>query len=71
MTAERSYIGDQNLPLNLPTKRRLCSTVGGRIVDGRGRTLLRRFYRALSRRHYDQLGALESGFGLTRALWRS
>jgi hypothetical protein len=27
--------GDQNLPLNLPTKRRLCSTVGGRIVDGR------------------------------------
>ncbi len=24
----------QNLPLNLPTKRRLCSTVGGRIVDG-------------------------------------
>ena len=35
MTAERSYIGDQNLPLNLPTKRRLCRTVGGRIVDGR------------------------------------
>ena len=26
--------GDQNVPLNLPTKRRLCSTVGGRIVDG-------------------------------------
>ena len=24
----------QNFPLNLPTKRRLCSTVGGRIVEG-------------------------------------
>ena len=24
----------QNFPLNLPTNRRLCSTVGGRIVEG-------------------------------------
>jgi hypothetical protein len=26
--------GAQNFPLNFPTNRRLCSTVGGRIVEG-------------------------------------
>jgi hypothetical protein len=36
-----------------------------------GRTLLCRFCRALSRRHYDQLSALELGLGLARPLWRS
>jgi len=36
-----------------------------------GRTLLRRFCRALSRHHYDQLGALKPGLGLGRPLWRS
>ena len=31
---ERYALGRQNFPLNLPTNRRLCSTVGGRIVEG-------------------------------------
>jgi hypothetical protein len=35
-----------------------------------GSTLLRRFYCALSRRNYDQLGALEPGLGLARPFWR-
>ena len=33
--------------------------------------LLRRLYRAISRRDYDQLRALEPGLGLARLLWRS
>src|SRR6516225_7651404 len=36
-----------------------------------GRTLLYRFCCALSRRHYDQLGALEPSLGLARPFWRS
>jgi len=35
------------------------------------RTVLRRFCCALSRRHYDQLGALEPGLSLVRPFWRS
>jgi hypothetical protein len=33
--------------------------------------LLRRLYRAISRRDYDQLRALEPGLGLARYLWRN
>jgi hypothetical protein len=33
--------------------------------------LLCRLYRAISRRDYDQLRALEPGLGLARLLWRS
>src|SRR5262245_50271489 len=31
---QESRLPRQNFPLNLPTNRRLCSTVGGRIVEG-------------------------------------
>jgi len=31
---QESRLARQNFPLNLPTNRRLCSTVGGRIVEG-------------------------------------
>jgi hypothetical protein len=34
-------------------------------------TLLRRLYRAISRRSYDQLSALKPLSGLVRPLWRS
>jgi hypothetical protein len=33
--------------------------------------LLRRLYRAISRRSYDQLGAREPCLGLARHLWRT
>jgi hypothetical protein len=33
--------------------------------------LLRRLYRAISRRDYDQLRALEPGLGFARHLWRN
>ena len=48
-----------NFPLNLPTNRRLCSTAGGRIVKAGPHTAAPFLLRALSRRHYNQLGALE------------
>jgi len=47
------------------------TTTAGFVEATRGCTLLRRFCRALSRRHYDQLGALKPGLGLARPLWRS
>src|SRR6516164_5912381 len=56
----------QSFPLNLPTNRRLCSTVGRRIVEGWTAHCC-----AVSRRHYDQFGALEPGLGLARPFWRS
>jgi len=72
----RSRLPRQDFALNLSAKRRLCNTVGGRIVEGCAasccrRISLRRSCRALSRRDYDQLSALEPGPGLARPLWRS
>src|SRR5215470_15181185 len=67
---QESRLPRQNFPLNLPTNRRLCSTVGGRIVEGWAAHCCA-VSAALSRRHYDQLGALKPGLGLARPLWRS
>src|SRR5262249_53466916 len=54
----------QNLPLNLPTNRRLCSTVGGRIV---ARWIVHCCAISAARaRAATILGALEPGLGLER-----
>jgi transposase-like protein DUF772 len=51
--------------------RRLCSTVGGRIVEGCAAHCCAVSAAALSRRHYNQLGALEPGLGLAKRAARS
>jgi hypothetical protein len=60
----------QDFALNLSVKRRLCNTVEGRVIEGTPRCCAV-FYRAISRRSYDQLSALKPLFGLVRPLWRS
>jgi len=59
----------QNFPLNFPTRRRLCSTLGARIIASLAPFLPRVL--APPRRHYDQLSALQPGLRLIRPLWRS
>ena|SRR5215831_766001 len=53
---------DQSAPLQHVRRARRCT------LDC---TLLRRFCCALSRRHHDQLGALEPGLDIARPFWRS